>query len=755
MALKGAWPGEEKVRKQRDAITLLKRLMCAGADVNARAENGTTPLISAAALTFPAAIRGLFEGKPDVRAKDDDGQSTLHMAVASGVSCFPGASLSSALATIQFLLDNGADPSQQSADRSGPPLFQGYCFTGGTIGADPREFSSDPTRDGEPSAMASIASLLIKRGADPNIYLDYPRDRGGNLEEQIANLSGHSLVVAAFYKGEFDALDSLVACGTLITYQDYLLMMRSLIDEHFRSTGSKSNAVQSLFRILNGPCLHLERPGDRKSIMDAWTELLLVSVGDRPGLVRVLAPHFSVTDKLAPGGRTALHLLGKLFQKRSESKAEFRHRIEGLVADLIRCGVGRQIDQPDNDGESPLYFAVARRWNFTVARALVRAGASLHCEPVRRDGTTVDSPLRAAIKDYSTASVFKLADGMLDAFHSKWHRDIDRYCGNAGLLKNLILHFRDNRFDDPVRIAARTNKLMVKLIDLGVDVNESDEDGNTPLHMLIELLYPPHKCSKGIKTSQSSKGVSYSPTDPPKPAIPDIDSVLDIPRESYMLMQGNNSLYPSDSDFEDDSSNENNTDDQDDSPDEHSSSDDEDHTDDESNEGDDHSLHGDFPSSGSLRVMARKGYQGHIPKQKPSGLAKRSRARELDRADAWILSFYILLSETKEVSLTMKNNAGKTPLDLIRGLKACRIKECAKAYRRIINPLSRFDPSDPLSSGLLNRLTGSSVLPKKGRPFFFIYDRNGCYLVVPHREGERRVERQDRSRDQWSWVPFW
>lgn len=766
--LMGPWPVEDKPRTQRDAIALLKRLVHAGADINASVL-GWTPLMVAVSTEFPAAVRVLLEGEADVRAENNFGDSALHIAVASGLSAFPASSLRSSLTIIQLLLDNGADPNQHLTGTADPPLFQGYWETGATPGVRPKKFSCDPTFERVPNPMASIAPLLIRRGADPNIYLDHPRDVGIGLRDQVAAIQGHSLAVTAFFNGEFDSLDSLVACGTLITYHDYLSMMRSLSDLDIRSKGSTSSSVQALFRILNGPSLRLERPEDRKSIMDAWTELLIVSVGIRPNLVHALAPHFSITDKLGYGGRTALHVLAQWERKSSEDKTAFQTRIRRMMATLMRCGGRRQIDQPDDNGRSPLHIAVGRG-NVAVAKALVRAGASLHVEPRRQDGTIVDSPLREAIKGYSEASYFEMADVMLDTYFSKWDRKQDRWPESVGLLKDLILHFRDQPFDKPFRVAARTNKLMVKLFDLGVDVNEPDEDGNTILHLLVQLLYPAVKDATRTKTSKKSKRRTRAESEL-LAGTQDPESNFWMLNESYVHMRGVNQCYFSDSDFSEGRSGEQDSDD-DGGPGEHgppflndtrsdedctgSDDDDDDQSEeDHHNDADDSSLAGDFLEPNSMRVMKRKGYNGEQPKHKPGGLAKRGRARRLDRADAWILSFYIILSESQNDSLHMKNNAGKTPLDLIRGLKDCRVRDCPKAYRRIINALPKFDAEDPLSSELLNKLNGSSVIPKKGRPFFFVHSRKGCYLVVPGREGMRRVERRSRWRDQWTWVPFW
>lgn len=778
------WPTEGKLGKQRDAIALLKRLVHAGADVNARAENGTTALMSAAKLNFPAAVREVLKGKPDIKAEDHDGYSALHYAAAQAQKTAVGPLLSAALLTMQLLLDHGADPNHKRAGTGPPPLFTGRYGIGAGCGALTKGFSTgDRTIDGSQHPMASIAPLLITRGADPNIYLDHPRDLGNGLDQQIFNLHGHSLAVTAFYEGEFDSLDSLVACGTIVTYQDYLLMMRALANPHVRSKGGKSAAVQSLFRLLNSPSLRLERPGDRERIMDAWTELLYLAVGERPRLVHALAPHLSVTNRLGLGGKTALHLFAQWGRKRGEMTGEttagFRSRVNRTMADLMLCGVGRQIDQLDDSGRSPLHIAVDRD-NVAVAKALVQSGASLHLERKQPDGSTADSPLRSAIKDYSQARRFRVADGMLDAHHvhfglTEFGKKLERYCGSAGLLKDLILHFRDATFDEPGRMAARTNKLIMKLIDHGVDVNEPDEDGNTALHLLIQVLYPPkqdiNKSRRSHRVNLSKKfgdagDKSESPT-PPEEVDP--ERVFWIFQEQDRNMRGENSMYNSDSDYvwkeSDDNDTDNDGNDSDDYSEIGSPHDTyvvfEDESDDSYNEEDDRSVMiFNFPDD--LRVMAKNGDETEFPRYLPSGLAGRGRDRQLDRCDAWILSFYILLFEGG--SLNIKNNAGKTALDYMKGLGVCRSKACSKAcskaYHRIMTAVKNFDVLAPLDSELFTKLNGSSVLPKKGRPFFFAYNRKNCFLVVPREEDQRQVKRWDsksisKGLKDWNWLPFW
>ncbi|KAH8742250.1 hypothetical protein F5883DRAFT_723261 [Diaporthe sp. PMI_573] len=242
---------------------------------------------------------------------------------------------------------------------------------------------------------------------------------------------------------------------------------------------------------------------------------------------------------------------------------------------------------------------------------------------------------------------------------------------------------------------------MVKLIDLGVDVNKSDDQGNMPLHLLIQLLYPSNEGSNssrglpGVELSQAPRCATGSPVDLTPSEDTDRESIIQAIQEQDMYMNGNNSYYDNDSDFVDSGF-----------ADEYDTGSD-DYTEDESDsfsDGDDHSVHVD--SLHGLLVLAKNGSQKNFSQYEPSGLARLGCDRELDRCDAWVLSFSILLCEGG--SLTMNNNAGMTALDYIHGLRAYRANACPKAYRRIIPALRDFNLSDPPSSGLINELSGSA-----------------------------------------------
>lgn len=715
----------EDVSKQPGALVLIKRLIRAGADVNAKAEGGTTCLMLAANLGFTDAVRELLEAKADVGAKDDNGHSALCHAVAHGLSLRLGPELDTVLLIIQLLLDNGADPNQRSED-SGPPLFTGrYDLVRSPVGYLETDNGGSIHSDIPRSSMVLISRLLISNGADPNVYLEEPRNLGnGSLVEQLENLGGRSLAVSAFYLGEYDSLCTLVESGTVVTLQDYLLMMRSLLDPEIPRFGRGAAAVEALFRVLNCPSKILQRLEDRKRIMDAWTEVLYLAVGSRPRLVHALASHICLTDMCGPGGKTVLHLMAQWKRKKNERPNQFEERIDEMMTKLFRCGVGRQIDQPDHSGRSPLHLAVDRG-NVAVARQLVRFGASLHIEHRKPDGSTTISPLRSAIRKYSKASRFKVATNILEA-SSDTYGLTDRLPGNLGLLKDLILHFGGHPFDEPARMTARTTGLMEKLFAIGVSVNEPDEHGNIALHHLIQLLYPSNERSdnlgdqEGAHFSRSSSFAVNIFISTRSPASSDPERFFELTEEQDVDLNGRNLTYESDGDY------------------------------DLGPDGYEEPMYGIFDDDSDISDDIDS--EESFPRNELGELVSHDPSMASDRCHAWMSSFFFLL--VNGASLRMRNNAGKTALDYIDELMGCQPPASPKMYGTVIPALRDFVKRPPFNPKLLAKLKGSFV-KVKGTPLLLVH--NGIHVSMDEDgAGEAHwLERQASARGETCWTPFW
>lgn len=552
------------------ALELIKRLIHAGVDVNAKTEVGTTALISAAETHFVDAVRELLVAKADVGAEDEDGLSALHWAV-RGVMTLPRVTRE-AVNTISLLLKHGADPNQRSrAVDVGSPLFSDISSCDGDLlevrpacwdlrgsNADipkPTFYDVYPKR----SSMVPLASLLIGCGADPNIFLEDPRDLGqGSLYDQLLRLRGRSLIAAAVFTGQSDSVDTLLRLGALVTFQDYVLMMRSLIDRAVRPAVNKTNVVESLTRILKSDSLRLKEPHDRNSIMNIWTELLHYAVASRPKLVPALAPHVVLTEKRGPGGKTVLHLLAQWTRKRRETKHAFDHRVSEVMFGLLRCEAGQLVDQPDNGGQLPLHVAI-KRGNYYFAKPLLQFGASIHIGHKNADGLEASSSPSSSFKEFATLSHFEEAIKMLESHGSRFRLEgLDRR--SAELAEEVEYEKRrnseDKAPDGSIPKVRMTTRLVRHIIHLGADVDESEENGRAALRLFSRLLLclpdeGPAE-SGSLKHNNSSRARRSSANNSVGLVAPeDSDSnFVSVLGELDMDVNSHDTSYNSDSDYE-------------------------------------------------------------------------------------------------------------------------------------------------------------------------------------------------------------
>ncbi len=177
-------------------------LVEAGADPNARDEDGRTPLYTAASMNaMPEIIAELVKMGADPKTGDNHGWTPLHAAVMS-----PFANLD----TIAALLKGGADPNAPD-ERSETPLHRA---------AQSSKFSADfaaipPPEDGDelfnPSAMAEmfqagadsmpeIIAALVKAGGDPNA----PDEKGQTPLHQAARRTANLDIITALVKAGAD-----------------------------------------------------------------------------------------------------------------------------------------------------------------------------------------------------------------------------------------------------------------------------------------------------------------------------------------------------------------------------------------------------------------------------------------------------------------------------------------------------------------------------------------------------------------------
>lgn len=144
-------------------VEAINVLLEAGADVNARNEDGGTPLHSAAARGHAKAVKRLLKEGADVNAKNKSGVTPLHV----GARKYPYLAM--------VLLEAGADVHAKD-EAGGTPLHHAAYF-----------------------GRVKIARVLLKAGADV-----HAKDEAGRTALHWAALGGHADVAGALLKAGAD-----------------------------------------------------------------------------------------------------------------------------------------------------------------------------------------------------------------------------------------------------------------------------------------------------------------------------------------------------------------------------------------------------------------------------------------------------------------------------------------------------------------------------------------------------------------------
>ena len=145
---------------------LVQTCLAKGADPNARAENGDTPLHKAARKGRTEAIAALLNAGADHNARDEDGRTPLHIAALFGRT-----------QAIAALLDAGAD--HNARDENGWTPLHIAALLGQTediaalidAGADPSALATEgitPLHSAAHQGQTEAIAALLDAGADPN-----------------------------------------------------------------------------------------------------------------------------------------------------------------------------------------------------------------------------------------------------------------------------------------------------------------------------------------------------------------------------------------------------------------------------------------------------------------------------------------------------------------------------------------------------------------------------------------------------------
>ena len=430
----------------------VRALLQSGANVNTAAPDGSTPLIEAAGRGDTELVEILLEAGADARVDNRYGMSALHLAARNGDA-----------RSVTALLEAGADPARtlpegetvlMAAARSGnvevvDALLQGRSSAGSDYGnasivvvgnaADPnaREgwYGQTALMWAAAAGNTAVMQRLIEAGADvdqASARIDAPeiepdRMQGGFVYAKIPEGRMTALHFAA-RDGQLEAARVLIEAGADL------------------NIGDNYETTPVTLAVLNG---HL---GVAAALLEAGADPNAADrYGRTPLFVATDLNTLDVNPRPAPpitGGYRPIDIVRLALEKGADVDAGLSD--EGLPAWVAQGGTHNPMLY---EGATAL-FRAAMSGDVEIMRVLLDAGA----DPNIVTGTQVCK----MPADQCERSYYMLPDGETTAFQAAagvgWRLDI-------------------SRGSEPGAIEA-----MQLLLDLGADVNASNQNGNTALH---------------------------------------------------------------------------------------------------------------------------------------------------------------------------------------------------------------------------------------------------------------------------------
>lgn len=176
-------------------------------------------------------------------------------------------------------------------------------------------------------------------------------------------------------------------------------------------------------------------------------------------------------------------------KKQSALRIALEHGDRALVEKLIRYGV--DVNEMDDNGETPLYYVIAHRKSREDALPLIRLLLESGADVAKAKNYWDETPLFPAVSTGFAEAVRLLLDLGLDAAQQSHLQQTPLHLAaekwNANIINMLAANGADVNATDrwnrtPLHIAAKSNRLDVvkALLDLGADPFLKDKDRKTP-----------------------------------------------------------------------------------------------------------------------------------------------------------------------------------------------------------------------------------------------------------------------------------
>jgi ankyrin repeat protein len=472
-----------------DNIEVVTLLLDRGADVNAKDEDGNTPLI--VALSNPQTndlnvIKLLLDRGADINAKNNDGRTALTYAMDEDIP------------VIRLLLDRGADVNAKDKDGD-TPLMRSAGYNGN----------------------CTAVKLLLERGAEINAT-----NKEGKTALDDAVAAGKTDIVKLLMERGAQSQDSQIA-GAVNAHERNVEMLRLLLDRRTNTTAiatslflkAVENAAGNLsmiaYSIENSPSqtkdyttkrqqdlkivqLLLEKGADinvTDSNKQTAVDLTTGSRGLDIEMLKLLVDRGADLNKVGWLGHTPI---GRCIDKAVEAPRMIRfcteqgdqdsvkrykqQRNEFLPAIKFLLSKGANINAKEFYNESTALHAAARENDLEMIELLLQNGAEVNATD--KEGSTALAIRVSDIRFAADSVSRKKKDGNYAEAQKEW-ADVEEMMKTVKLLldRGADVNVRDRFGDTPLGQATICGykELVALLLAKGADANAVSNDGTTPL----------------------------------------------------------------------------------------------------------------------------------------------------------------------------------------------------------------------------------------------------------------------------------